>query len=181
MIPTLPLDARNRLAHLILESLHDHAPRARLAALASDGPLSDDWLGIDADPAARARLRARAERASAALSGRPLLARDMTVDVALKAAAVLFGVGLYFEVHELLEPYWRHAEGDLKQALQGMIQIAVGYQHLANGNLAGARSLLAEGLERVRGSRVHGIDAEPFVAAVPDALGRLRATRVNGR
>jgi Domain of unknown function (DUF309) len=173
VIPTLPPEPRNRLAHLILDSLHDRAARARLAALAADAAERGDWFTVDADRAGCARLRARAERASAALSGRPLLPRDMPLDAALEAASVLFGVELYFEVHELLEPYWRDAEGDLRQVLQGLIQIAVGYQHLANGNRAGARSVLADGLERVRGVRVHGVDAAPFVAGVPESLRRL--------
>src|SRR5207249_698488 len=80
-------------------------------------------------------------------------------------AAVLFDAGLAFEVHELLEPYWVRAHGDEREALQGLIQIAVGYQHLANGNLAGARALLDDGTTRTRGRSVAGIDCDAFARA----------------
>ena len=67
----------------------------------------------------------------------------------LQAAGLLFDAGLHFEVHEVLEPHWAAAQGDARETLQGLIQIAVGYQHLANGNHAGARSLLVEGSGRL--------------------------------
>jgi hypothetical protein len=82
---------------------------------------------------------------------------------------LLFDAGLHFEVHELLEPYWARAEGGERQALQGLIQIAVGYQHLANGNLAGARALLAEGAHRLREGHLPELDLTAFAAAVSAA------------
>jgi hypothetical protein len=68
----------------------------------------------------------------------------------LCAASALFDVGLFFEVHEILEPLWGRAEGPLKIFLQGMIQVAVGFHHFGAGNLRGAVSLLADGNAKLR-------------------------------
>jgi len=74
-----------------------------------------------------------------------------------------------------------------------VIQIAVAYHHLANGNLRGARTLLVEGRARIAGARpekLEPIDLEPLLAAtapwesaltahapLPDAPPRLTSTR----
>src|SRR5262249_8759560 len=89
-----------------------------------------------------------------------------------------FDAHLYFEVHELLEPFWRDAGGGEREALQGLIQIAVGYQHLANGNLAGARALLDEGCRRLEGRSLEGMDLDTFgreVGRTADRIPKLDA------
>jgi DUF309 family protein family protein len=173
VIPTLPLGPRNRLAALILAALSDAGARRELAALASAdaSTLVEGWLGAD-EPRQRAALGARARRASEALATLPLGSPESSLAAVLEAAATLHDAGLYFEVHELLEPYWARAGGETKEALQGLIQIAVGYAHLANGNLLGARALLEEGSGRVRG-RTLGLDLEPFARRVALSLDRL--------
>jgi predicted metal-dependent hydrolase len=92
---------------------------------------------------------------------------------ALAAAARLFDAALFFEVHELLEPHWLVASGATRHALQGVIQIAVGWQHLANGNLAGARSLLSDGAERLHGQTLAGIDFDSFARAAVEAAAAI--------
>jgi uncharacterized protein len=92
---------------------------------------------------------------------------------ALTAAARLFDAGLFFEVHEVLEPHWMVARDLERDALQGLIQIAVGWQHLANGNLPGARSLLADGAARLHGRRLLGVDFDRFAQASLDAVDRV--------
>jgi predicted metal-dependent hydrolase len=91
----------------------------------------------------------------------------------LDAAAALFDAHLYFEVHELLEPAWREAEGPERDALQGLIQVAVGYQHLANRNFAGARALLDEGRQRIEGRTLDGLELDAFGHGVRRSLDRL--------
>lgn len=56
-----------------------------------------------------------------------------------------------------------------------MIQIAVGWQHLANGNVAGARSLLAEGAARLHGRMLFGVDFDAFARGARDAAARVPA------
>ena len=171
MIPTLPLRLRNRLAETILRALHDPTARRQLERLAAD-PTAESWLE-GAEREHEALLRSRARRATEALAGHPPIAADPSLDEALAAAVTLFDAGLHFEVHELLEPYWVRAEGREREALQGLIQIAVGYQHLANGNLQGARSLLIDGTRRLRAGNVPALDLSTFVAAVADTIPRL--------
>jgi hypothetical protein len=164
MIPTAPLRLRNRLAETILRALGDAAARRELERIAASPEASRDWS--EAAPEHGALLRTRARCAADALTESPLLPVEPSLGQALGAAALLFDAGLHFEVHELLEPYWARAEGGERQALQGLIQIAVGYQHLANGNLEGARALLDEGAHRLRHGHLPDFDLAEFAAAV---------------
>jgi len=173
VIPTLPLTLRNRLADTILEALGDGQARRRLRDLA-DSPCS--WLAADEEHLAD-RIAARARHASDALAGRPLLAAGRDLGAALEAAGALFDAGLPFEVHEVLEPHWVGATGEVREALQGLIQAAVAYQHLANGNRAGARSLLLEAAGRLRGRALLGADLEPLAREAVAAVAALDAGR----
>jgi DUF309 family protein family protein len=160
MIPTAPFRVRNRLAETILRALGDPQARRDLASIALDADAQDV-------------VRERARRAAEALAESPFLGGEPSLDQTLAAAGVLFDAGLHFEVHEVLEPYWARATGAERQALQGLIQIAVGYQHLANDNLEGARALLAEGPDRLRAGRLAGLDLTPFADAVSAAAARI--------
>ena len=171
MTSALPLRLRNRLAATILTALHDDGARRELAALSGQHTL-DTWLEAGEDRWA-APLRARARAAAVALADRPVLAAETDLREALRAAALLFDAGLYFEVHETLEPHWARAEGESREALQGLIQVAVAWQHFANGNHDGARSLFADGARRLHRGRLLGLDLEPFARASVEAAARL--------
>ena len=168
MIRTLPLGLRNRLAATILEAVDDVGARRALAALA-EAP--DAWLAVDERQWA-ALLAVRARRASEALGAMPP-SSARGVDGALEAAARLYEAGLHFEVHELLEPHWMAASGPTREALQGVIQAAVGWQHLANDNVAGARSLLLDGATRLHGQRLGARDFDGFARATAAASARV--------
>ena len=90
------------------------------------------------------------------------------LDMALGKAALLFNHWCFFEVHEVLEPVWMEEVGDVKRFLQGLIQAAVALYHLGRGNVAGARSLLAEGLTKLSPHRPSfiGVELEEFVAGL---------------
>jgi hypothetical protein len=195
---TLPLPLRNRLADLILDALHDDRARRALQAVAAvcvdpraldpstpppegfpaelfdRGP--DGWRIRAGFAPHRAAFGQRAARAARTLAGRPLGSPDPPLPAALEDAAALFDAGLYYETHEVLEPYWMRAEGAQREALQGLIQVAVGFQHLANGNLAGARALLRDGATRLGGKRLDGRVLSAFadqVARCAQHLGAL--------
>ena len=153
-----------------MNAVGDAAARQELAAVARD---PHAWLGAD-DRRWAAALAERARRAHAALVDAPLTA-PTELSHALAAAARLFDAGLFFEVHELLEPHWLVAHDVPREALQGVIQIAVAWQHLANGNVAGARSLLADGAARLHGRQLAGIDFDDFAQSALAAVTALPA------
>ena len=194
---TLPRLLRNRLADLILDSLHDADARRGLQSMAAisayptarvriaDLPdcalrdafeerggslqLKDGWKEYAKD------LRERSRRAWRAIGRRPLDSPGAPLGVALGVAAVLFDAGLYYEVHEWLERYWLCAEGADREALQGLIQIAVGFEHLAHGNARGAAALLTAGCRKVLGRRLEGLDLDSFGRATHACLDGINA------
>ncbi|MCM2257908.1 MAG: DUF309 domain-containing protein [Vicinamibacteria bacterium] len=89
---------------------------------------------------------------------------------ALLEARRLFEAGLYFECHDVLEEAWAGHRGPARETLQGLIQSAVAFYHLGNGNRSGARSLLARALARLAPYPAHtlGLDIE-------DLRGQLKA------
>jgi hypothetical protein len=191
----LPLPLRNALATLALGALDDAedaaalawlaaaaagppapAVRARLEALHVLEPTSGALLAIHAAHAPA--VRAHAARALAASQAyRALAARPAAgLDRALAQAQALWNVGLFFEVHEVLEAEWKTAAGAVRQALQGLIQLAVAFHHLVHGNRRGARTLLAEGCARLAAHQaaLGGLDLAGLladVAAWESALG----------
>ena len=50
--------------------------------------------------------------------------------------------GDYFEAHEAWEDLWSDYHFLDRKFIQGLIQLAVSFVHLGNGNMIGARSLL---------------------------------------
>src|SRR5438552_17915417 len=109
------------------------------------------------------------------LPRRPSAPADPPLATALVSAALLFHAHLYFEVHELLEPYWMRAEGSARIALQGLIQVAVGFQHLANRDVSGALPLLHDGCSKVLERQLEGVPLDPFGRAVQRCLARTDA------
>jgi predicted metal-dependent hydrolase len=168
---TLPLPLRNRLAEVVIAAVEDDRARRTLSEVAER---PERWLGADETQWAPL-LAARARRASEALADAPPLRRD-DVEAALAAARRLFDAGLFFEVHEVLEPLWAAASGETRDTLQGVIQAAVGWQHLANGNVAGARALLTDGAARLHRRSLAGVDFDAFARAAAEAAARLPVT-----
>jgi hypothetical protein len=165
-----PLPLRNALAELAIAALEEDDAAAALAWLAApaDGPPSPaaaarlvavhlidpgasalldvhrPWTGAVAEHARRASAAAAAHRLAGGRATAPLAC-------AIAHGIALWNARLFFEVHEVLEAVWRTATGDVRLALQGVIQLAVAFHHLAHGNRRGARSLLAEGGARLGG------------------------------
>jgi hypothetical protein len=178
VIPSLPLRVRNRLTETILAGRDDAAARRTLQTLASGD--SSGWL----DPATMGFEQRLQERARAALRALDDVSAATGAGVAdaLGFAGALFDAGLYFEVHEVLEPHWvRATDAVERDVLQGLIQVAVGYQHFADGNVAGARSLLELGGGRLHGRSVFGVDFDPMARAAVTAAGALPAPPASPR
>jgi len=166
-VVTFPLPLRNALAELAIAALEDeHAVAALMWLAAPSGePPPDaaahlgaahlvDRGGLLAVHAPHAGAVAEhATRALRAVGAHEPADTGEPIERAARATVALWNEGLFFEVHEVLEAVWKTASGDTRQMLQGVIQIAVAYHHLAHGNPRGARTLLAEGRARIAGAR----------------------------
>jgi hypothetical protein len=165
--PALPPGLRRRLADAIVGALRDEGARQALGGLGASREAARRWCGASGQEYGDL-VQARARRAVRALASVPVHdGRDLGED--LEASAALFDAALFFETHEVLEPHWRQASGQVREIIQGLIQIAVGYEHWAHGNVIGARSLLAQGSARLRGRRLRGTHLDSFADAVCSA------------
>ena len=54
----------------------------------------------------------------------------------------------FFEAHELWEELWSEYYLSDRTLIQGLIQLAVSFVHLGNGNLNGAKSLLKKSADK---------------------------------
>ena len=88
-----------------------------------------------------------------------------------------FNDRLFFECHDTLEDVWSGVRGAPRDFFQGLIQAAVGFYHLGNGNRAGARSVLGRSLERLARypPRYAGVELEPLRVAVAEWLRALES------
>jgi len=122
--------------------------------------------------------RDRARRFAAALGW---LADDGHVGDALAAARAAWDAGLFFEVHELLEPEWLRAEGPRKTALQGLILAGAGLHHLVGANRAGAAGLLRDCARRLAESpRLDACDLSAFGRGMAELAAHIADGRVSG-
>jgi predicted metal-dependent hydrolase len=62
----------------------------------------------------------------------------------------LFNEHDFYQGHDEWEEVWRRATGTRRRLLHGLIQVAVGYEHLRRGNPKGMRSLLRQGAAKIR-------------------------------
>lgn len=72
---------------------------------------------------------------------------------------------------------WAGVRGPSRDFFQGLIQVAVGYYHLGNGNLAGAESMMRRALKRFERypPRYCGFDLEAQRGELARWLERLAA------
>lgn len=113
------------------------------ALFTGDGALAPPFAALDG------YTRDRARRYEAALGW---LCESSVLGNPLEAARAAWDAGLFFEVHEILEPVWLEAHGEDRSALQGLIMAGAALHHLTEGNAVGARSLLREAVQRLEGA-----------------------------
>jgi predicted metal-dependent hydrolase len=89
-----------------------------------------------------------------------------------------FNDGLFFECHDTLEEIWSGVRGPSRAFFQGLIQAAVGFHHLGNGNRPGAITLLGRSLARLDRypGRYGGVD----LASLREAIGVFRRALESG-
>ena len=88
----------------------------------------------------------------------------------------LFNNHEWYEAHDAFEEIWNFVDGDERQVIQGILQVAVSQFHLSKGNLNGATILLGEGLGRIKTrTKINlGIDLESFCRCLEDLLIKLQ-------
>jgi predicted metal-dependent hydrolase len=79
-----------------------------------------------------------------------------------------FNRSFFFEAHDLWEEVWMETVGDHRLFYQGLIQSAVGFYHLSNGNLKGACSQFGKALAKLELylPEYHGIDTNSLVESL---------------
>ena len=88
----------------------------------------------------------------------------------------LFNDQKWYEAHDAFEDIWNTLDGDERQIIQGILQVAVSQFHLSKGNLNGATILLGEGIGRIK-PRTNinlGIDLETFCKNLESLLIKLQ-------
>ena len=91
----------------------------------------------------------------------------------------LFNDQKWYEAHDAFEDIWNTLDGDERQIIQGILQVAVSQFHLSKGNLNGATILLGEGIGRIK-PRTNinlGIDLETFCKNLENLLVKLQYKR----
>lgn len=74
---------------------------------------------------------------------------DALERAAFERARDEYHAGRFFECHDTLEDVWAGLRGPARDFFQGLIQVAVAFYHLDNGNPGGADSLLTRALQRL--------------------------------
>ena len=132
-------DIRNRLARAFTSALDRE----------SDEPLNRfrDRLPRRIPPAVAATIDHRCRVYSRAITR----ARQRPAGAAVPRFALLWNMGLYFEAHEMLETRWRLTQGDLREALKGLVQAAGAMALWQMGRRPAAARLAARAGRHLRG------------------------------
>jgi predicted metal-dependent hydrolase len=98
-------------------------------------------------------------------------------DDRLRRAVQSFNTFEWYAAHDGFEELWHESSGDEREALHGMIQVAVAEHHLLNGNLRGSLLLMAEGLNHLQQSspEILGFNLELLIETVKARLLRLQS------
>lgn len=95
----------------------------------------------------------------------------------LQQAIQQFNCREFYACHDTLEAIWMEALDPERRFYQGLLQVAVGYYHLGNGNWRGCVILLGEGLGKLRKfcPEYGQIDLDRFVDQNTENLTALQA------
>ena len=94
---------------------------------------------------------------------------------AFERGVAQFNDGLFFECHDTLEETWSAVRGPSRAFFQSLIQVAVGFYHLGNGNRPGAITLLRRSLARLERypARYAGVELAPLRDGIGEWLAAL--------
>jgi uncharacterized protein len=100
---------------------------------------------------------------STASVGEP--ASNAALEAALAEGIALFNAGSFWHAHEAWERPWLHASGEMKEFLQGLIQLTAAYHHVQRGTFRGGVRLFDSALRRLESfpPGFCGVDREAVV------------------
>lgn len=83
-----------------------------------------------------------------------------------------FNGQFFFEAHDTWEELWMQTTGPHRLFYQGLIQVAVGFYHLSNGNYKGACSQFGKAIAKLEHylPAYHGIETARLVRRVREWL-----------
>ncbi len=93
----------------------------------------------------------------------------------IETAAILWDLGLFFEVHEILEPAWMDVSGDEKRILQALIRAAGTYIKLELDYTPQARKISTKAIP-VLEEFLEKLEPHLDVNSLVDSLKRLNTT-----
>ena len=101
---------------------------------------------------------------------------------ALLQGIAQFNRGEFFEQHETLEAAWIEEDDPVRYLYQGILQIGVGFHHLANGNAYGARRLWQRGIDLLEPFRdgCMNVDVDRLIRDTELCLAEMERTGVTG-
>ena len=93
-----------------------------------------------------------------------------------------FNTRYFFEAHDTWEELWMETTGRERLFYQGLIQTAVGFYHLTNGNARGGCSQLGKALAKLEQylPAFHGIDTAHLVGCIRECLQEAEGLRDRG-
>jgi uncharacterized protein len=94
-----------------------------------------------------------------------------------------FNSQFFFEAHDTWEELWRETSGSHKLFYQGLIQTAVGFYHLGNGNYKGACSQFGKALAKLEQylPAFHGVNTQLLAEHVRECLHDAEGLRAGDR
>jgi hypothetical protein len=138
----LARDIRNSLSSALVNELTGNAD-GKLAVVA------DDWLSKGLAPIYQTYIQNRLSIYRRAIDE---IRAGHVVDPRYQAI-YLWNLGLFFEMHEILETIWLKTREPERSALKGWIQAAGVYVHFNRGNVNAARSLARKAEKHLRKGR----------------------------
>ncbi len=152
-------DIRNELSEAFMDAL------AQLSIIPAE-KMAEKYLSRDLPQVCQEYIGDRLARYAKALD----TIRQEKIEEPFSRALVLWDLGLFFEVHELLEEEWLAAGGVHKLVLQAMIRAAGVYIQLDHGNTKGARKMAVKSFETLTKHR----EAVPPIFDLDLLLEKLR-------
>ena len=131
----LARDIRNTLSKTFLHALKDQDEKIFEKCVT-------DYLKQDLEPVNERYVKNRLEKYEEVFA---IIQKEKREDV-LQQAVVFWDYGLYFEMHEILEPAWIAAKGGRRKALQGLIRAAGMKIHGESNNMKAAVSMGSKAL-----------------------------------